>query len=179
MLDGRTIISLLCATWLAAGCSISYRNDGRTGQRAPEIIHHPLPDNSTFPIARAVEVISDVRTLYHSGLTPRPADDSAERGTRAYWGDTEAQARSVLGRISESLDGFGYSLGDVTKMTVFLVGDPELGGRMDFDGFMRAYTELYGATAERSLPARSAVQVAGLVAPGMWVEIEVIAVRAR
>ena len=58
-------------------------------------------------------------------------------------------------------------------MTVYLVGDPAKGGRMDFDGFMAAYTQFFGTKEQPNLPARSTVQVAGLVAPGMLVEIEV------
>ena len=49
---------------------------------------------------------------------------------------------------------------------------------MDFQGFMRAYTKYFGAEADQmGLPARSAVQVAGLAAPGMLVEVEAIFVR--
>ena len=51
-------------------------------------------------------------------------------------------------------------------MTVYLVGDPAKGGRMDFAGFMVAYTQFFGTKEQPNLPARSTVQVAGLVAPG-------------
>jgi len=71
----------------------------------------------------------------------------------------------------------GLGFGDIIKMTVFLVGDPEHDGMMDFAGFMKAYTQYFGTAEQPHLPARSAVQVAGLVAPLMFVEIEVIAVR--
>jgi enamine deaminase RidA (YjgF/YER057c/UK114 family) len=60
-------------------------------------------------------------------------------------------------------------------MTVFLVADPAAAdGRMDFKGFMEAYTQFFGTAEQPNLPARSAVQVAALAAPGMLVEIEVI-----
>jgi enamine deaminase RidA (YjgF/YER057c/UK114 family) len=70
-------------------------------------------------------------------------------------------------------------MGDVVKMQVFLVGDPELDGRMDFDGLMRACRKFFGTEAQPNLPARSALQIAGLVAPVMLVEIEVVAVRPK
>ncbi|MEO0973643.1 MAG: Rid family hydrolase, partial [Pseudomonadota bacterium] len=38
-------------------------------------------------------------------------------------------------------------------------------------------TQFFGTEAQPNLPARSAVQVAGLAAPGMLVEIEVIIAR--
>ena len=91
----------------------------------------------------------------------------------AYWGDTKTQALSAFGRIKESLDNLGLGFKDVVAMTVYLVGDPAKGGRMDFEGFMAAYTQFFGTKDQPNLPARSTVQVAGLVAPGMMVEIEV------
>ncbi|MGB5345150.1 MAG: Rid family hydrolase, partial [Woeseia sp.] len=67
--------------------------------------------------------------------------------------------------------------GDVIKMTVFLVGDPEMEGKMDFAGFMRSYTKYFGTAEQPNLPARSAVQIAGLAGDGMLVEVEVILAR--
>ena len=42
---------------------------------------------------------------------------------------------------------------------------------------MRAYRKYFGTEAQPNLPARSAFQVAGLAAPGMLVEIEVVLAR--
>ena len=64
-------------------------------------------------------------------------------------------------------------MSDVVKMQVFLVGDPGKDGKMDFKGFMEGYTQFFGTKEQPNVPARSTVQVAGLVAPGMLVEIEV------
>jgi enamine deaminase RidA (YjgF/YER057c/UK114 family) len=80
---------------------------------------------------------------------------------------------STFARIKESLDAMKLDFGNVVAMTVYLVGDPAKGGRMDFEGFMAAYTQFFGTKEQPNLPARSTVQVAGLVAPGMLVEIEV------
>lgn len=143
---------------------------------AAEITRYPLPNNSTFPIAQAVEVSADTTIVYHSGTVPGPADADAPRGTREYWGDTEAQAHSVFKRMQASLENLDLDFGDVVKMTVFLVPDPAM-GRMDFAGFMRAYTQYFGTDAQPNLPARSAVAVAGLAGEGMLVEVEVILAR--
>ena len=51
-------------------------------------------------------------------------------------------------------------------MTVYLVGDPAKGDKMDFEGFMAAYSQFFGTKEQPNLPARSTVQVAGLVAAG-------------
>ena len=142
-----------------------------------DVTRHPLPNNSTFPIARAVEIDPGTALIYHSGTTPGPANADAERGTPEYWGDTEAQTLSVFSRMETSFKDLGVDFGDVLKMTVFLVGDPQLDGRMDFDGFMRAYSKYFGTEDQPNLPARSTVQVAGLAGDGMLVEIEVVLAR--
>lgn len=142
-----------------------------------DVTRHPLPNNSTFPIAQAVEITADTALIYHSGTTPGAQNPDAERGSREYWGDTEAQTLSVFKRMEASFENLGVGFGDVLKMTVFLVGDPELDGRMDFDGFMSAYRKYFGTEEQPNLPARSTVQVAGLAAEGMLVEIEVVLAR--
>jgi len=43
--------------------------------------------------------------------------------------------------------------------------------------FMEGYTQYFGTKDQPNLPARSAVQVAGLVVPLMFVEIEAFTVR--
>lgn len=140
---------------------------------AAEVVRHPLPGGSKFPIARAVEVPAGKTIYFHSGITPAPLNAKAAEGSPEYWGDTQTQTMSVFGRIKESLDTLGLGFKDVVAMTVYLVGDPAKGGKMDFAGFMSAYTQFFGTKEQPNLPARSTVQVAGLVAPGMLVEIEV------
>jgi|OM-RGC.v1.020718350 Putative translation initiation inhibitor, yjgF family len=148
-----------------------------TAQAAEHRIQHGL-QGSDFPIARAVEVPPGTQLVWHSGQTPAPANPQAERFSAEFWGDTETQARSVFQGMERSLTDLGLRWDDIVKMTVFLVPDPDNGGRMDFAGFMRAYTEVFGEAAGRSnLPARSAVGVAQLAAPGMLVEVEAIFAR--
>jgi len=142
---------------------------------AADVVRYPLMGGSKFPIARAVEIPAGTTLVFHSGVTPSPKDPKAPEGTPAYWGDTTTQALSSFGNLKTSLDEMGLSFGDVVKMLVFLVADPaNKDGRMDFQGFMKAYTQYFGTPEQPNLPARSALQVAGLAAPGMLVEIEVI-----
>jgi len=138
---------------------------------AADIVRHS--NGTNFPIARAVEVPPGKTLYFHSGMTPAPLDPKATPGTPEYWGDTRTQTLSVFARIKESLDKLGLGFGDVVAMTVYLAGDPAKGGRMDFDGMMAAYSQFFGTKEQPNLPARSTVQVAGLVGPGMLVEIEV------
>lgn len=144
-----------------------------------DVTRYPLPNNSTFPIAQAVEVSADSVLIFHSGTVPGPAKPDADRNSRDYYGNTETQALNVFERMEASFATLGVGFGDVIKMTVFLVGDPELGGKMDFDGFMNAYTRYFGTTEQPNLPARSAFQIAGLVGDGMLIEIEVVLARPK
>jgi len=143
-----------------------------------DVTRHALPNNSTFPISRAVEVSANTTLIYHSGTVPGPVNPDAERGSREYYGDTETQALNVFGRLDASFKELGVGFGDVIKMTVLLVGDPEMDGRMDFAGFMRAYTQYFGTAEQPNKPARAAFQIAGLAGgPNMLIEIEVVIAR--
>lgn len=140
-----------------------------------EVTRHALV-GSTFPIARAVEVPGKQTLVFHSGMTPDPAKPEAAKFSPEYWGDTKAQTLSVLAKTKASVESMGLSMGDAVKMTVFLVG-PTPGAPMDFAGMMEGYTQFFGTKDQPKLPARSAVQVAGLAAPGMLVEIEIVFAR--
>lgn len=128
--------------------------------------------HATLPIARTVKVPQAAETLYVSGEVASPSVGDAQG-----FGDTEAQTRSIFQKIEQTLRERGYSLGDVVKLTVFLVGVPERSGHLDMDGFTRAYGRYFGTAAQPNLPARTTVQVAGLSRPGYLVEIEAIAAK--
>jgi enamine deaminase RidA (YjgF/YER057c/UK114 family) len=94
-------------------------------------------------------------------------DKSADPNSLAAFGDTKTQTVGVLNKIQDILKGMGWSMGDVVKMQVFLVGDPAKGGKADVAGFMEGYTQFFGG-AQPNLPARAVVQVAGLSIPAGW-----------
>ena len=149
-----------------------------TFANAHEVVRHKLPNNSTFPIAAAVEVPAGATTVYLSGTVPPVADAAAPANTPAAYGNTQVQTVNVLKAIETQLKGLGLTMGDVVKMQVFLVGGPETDGKMDFAGFMEGYRQFFGDQANQpNLPARSAFQIAALGNPNHRVEIEVVAVR--
>ena len=129
----------------------------------------------TSPISTSVLVPPGGRLVYVSGTVPEVVDASAPEGSVSRFGDTEAQTRSVLRKVETALKDQGLGLGDVVMMRVFLVAPA--GQRMDFAGMMKAYREFFGTSAQPNKPARSTMQVAGLVDPGWLVEIEVTAAR--
>ena len=131
---------------------------------------HVNPSNSF--ISSAVKVPAGSEMLYVSGITP---DVVAGAPAAAPFGDTKTQTASVLGKIGGILKAQGYGWEDVVMMRVLLVGDPAKGGGMDFAGMMEGYNAVYGSVKNK--PARITSQVAGLVRPGMMVEIEVQAAK--
>lgn len=136
-----------------------------------------LQPNEKSPIANGVWAGD---TLYLSGqlaspMTPADTEKSAE----VKYGNTEIQAYSALMKIQSLLKEQGLGMKDVVKMTAFLAGDPEKGGKLDFAGLQAAYTQFFGTKEQPNKPARSAVQVAALAAPWALIEIEVIAVKSK
>ena len=131
---------------------------------------------SNAPIATSVSVPPGGRLVYISGTVPDVANSAAPEGSPERFGDTEAQTRSVLKKIEAALAEQKLGLGDVVMMRVFLVAPPGQ-QRMDFAGMMRAYRERFGTAQQPNKPARSTMQVAGLVDPGWLVEIEVTAAK--
>jgi enamine deaminase RidA (YjgF/YER057c/UK114 family) len=137
----------------------------------------PIP-NSDFPISLGVWVPANSDTLYLSGNVPPVVNASAPKGSvESYGGSTEAQTVATIQRIQQALESQKLTLADVVMMHVYLVGDPGKENKMDFSGFMASYTKYFGTKDQPNKPARSALQVAALAAPGVLVEIEVIAVR--
>lgn len=144
---------------------------------AGEIVRHQ--GSAQSPILSGVSVPADASYLYLSGQVPAIADSTRPATDPAAWGDTKTQAISAFAKIDALLKAQGYGLGDVIKLTVFLVGDPKLGGRLDFAGFNEAYSQYFGTAHQPNKVARSVVQVSALANPAFLVEIEATAARTR
>jgi enamine deaminase RidA (YjgF/YER057c/UK114 family) len=136
-------------------------------------------EKGDFPISAAVIVRAGADLVFVSGALPPVVDDKAPKGSGAAYGDMQTQTTGALTLIKGTLGRMGMDLGDVIKMTVFMVGDPAKGGQLDFAGMMAGYTKFFGTKDQPNKPARSAVQVAALVVPGPLLEIEVIAAKSR
>ncbi len=132
---------------------------------------HVNPSNGF--ISQAVKVPVGSETLYVSGITPDPVPGAP---AATPFGDTKTQVISILTKIQGIMKAQGYELSDSVMMRVLLVGDPAKGGGMDFAGMMEGYNQFYGPLKNK--PARITSQVAALVRPGMYAEIEVQAAKA-
>ena len=145
-----------------------------TVSAAGDIVRTPIADPK-FPIAAAVSVPPGYTTTYVSGALPDVANPDAPKGTVEAYGNTETQTASVLKKLGETLAKVGLDYGDVVAAHVFLVGDPNKGGEIDFAGMNAAFSKVFGSETQPNKPARAAMKVAGLVVPGTLVEIEFIA----
>ncbi len=159
----QTLIAGLAAICLSSGPANAQQQIARSGA-------------AESPIAGSVTVPGSARLVYVSGTVPDAVKADAPAGSVERFGDTEAQTRSVLGKIDAALKAQGLGMGDVVMMRVFLVAPPGAKA-MDFAGMMRGYKAFFGTAAQPLKPARSTMQVAGLVDSGWLVEIEVTAAR--
>jgi enamine deaminase RidA (YjgF/YER057c/UK114 family) len=139
---------------------------------AADIVHTQKDES---PIASMVTVPTGAATYYLSGMTAPVANPAAPKGTVEAYGDTKTQTLGALGRIKDALAEQKLGFEDVVMMHVYLVGDPSKDGKMDFAGMMEGYKQFFGTKEQPNKPARTTVQVSALAAPGLLVEIEVIA----
>lgn len=165
-MTGRASAVLAVAMLMTAG----------TAAPAAEIVRHANPPPAI--ILSGVTLPPGTEMLLLSGQVAAPIDPAKTDSIAAY-GDTRTQTISTFTKIKAALAKQGYTMADVVKLTVFVAGDPTLGGRMDFTGFNDGYRQFFGTADNPNLVARSTVQVAGLAGPYFLVEIEATAAKAR
>ena len=119
--------------------------------RQPEGVARPTPPYSPVVVSGdLVFTAGQVALDEHGSIVP---------------GGIEEQTRQVLDNVERCLAAAGCSMGDVTKVTVFLAD------LSDFDHFNGVYAQRFA----EPFPARSTVGVR--LADGLLVEIEVVARR--
>lgn len=146
-----------------------------TSAVAGPIVRHTNPPPAI--ILSGVTVPAGAETLILSGQLASPIDPAKTDSIEAF-GDTKTQTISTFNKIKALLAKQGYTMSDIVKLTVFVAGDPKLGGKMDFAGFNAGYKEFFGTAENPNLVARSTVQVAALAGPNFLIEIEAIAAKA-
>lgn len=153
---------------------------------APALAAGVVKHASTPPglILQSVSIPAGASTLILSGQLASPIDPAkaatpaaAAALTMADYGDTKTQTISVFTKIQKILAEHGYTLADVVKLTVFVAGDPKLGGKMDFAGMNEGFKQFFGTKDNPTTVARSTIQVAALAGPNFLVEIEATAAK--
>lgn len=129
--------------------------------------------NNPAPVSRAVGIGSNSMFYQLGAQYPEVIDSSAPAKSIQAFGDTYTQTMTTLRRLSSLLADLGLAKHNLTNMRVYLVAEAA-GGRMDIDGFNKAYTE-YFQDQDRNYPSRTVIQVAAMVNPGWLIEIEATA----
>ncbi|MGD9941654.1 MAG: Rid family hydrolase [Burkholderiaceae bacterium] len=133
---------------------------------------------ASAPLSRAVEVPAANAWVVFSAQMPPVVDPAASQPSVATFGNTETQTFGCLQRVEQVLREADLGLEDLVSVRAYLVADPAT-GEMDFDGFSRGWTRFFESRPVSGFPARSVVQVAGLVKPGWLVELEPLAARKK
>lgn len=130
--------------------------------------------NPSSLISSSATIPSGATITYLSGSVASPVDPAKPEDL----GDTRQQTLSILTKMKAQLEALGLGMGDVVKMTVFLVGTPENGGKMDAPAMNEVFKTFFNTPEQPNAPTRSTVQVAALGRPYVLVEIEAIAAKA-
>lgn len=152
-----------------------------TPAMASGIERFPAPPGGPAPILKAVLVPAGSATLYVSGQLAAPIDPKTSMSattTIEELGDTRTQTISALNKVRKILEANGFSMSDVITLQVYVVGDPKLGGKMDFKGMNDGFKQFFGTSENANTVARTTVQVAALVAPAYLVEVTATAAKA-
>jgi len=157
----KTVTTLLATALLATGAQAA----GIERKAPPKAM-----------IAASATVPAGSTLIWLSGATASPIDPKDTDSPNAF-GNTEVQTLSILTKIKAQLAEMGLGMGDIVKLTVFLVGTPET-GKMDREGMTASYKKFFGTPEQPNLPTRSTVQVAALGRPSTLVEIEAIVAKA-
>lgn len=147
---------------------------GAEAKKAPPEIIVRTSNSPTAVISSTALLPVGSKILYLSGSTASPVDPAKPDE----FGDTATQTKSILTKMKAMLEGMGWSMGDIVKMNVFLVGVPENNGRMDAPGMNGVFKTFFGTPEQPNKPTRSTVQVAALGRPTTLVEIEGIAAKS-
>lgn len=128
------------------------------------LVHHePEGTASSGPYSPAIGIRSDgLRLLQVSGQGTR----DPVTGQRVL-GDIGLQARAAMGNLRTVVEGSGFAMGDIVKVTIYLVniGDLEIVDRV--------YASSFGGSV---FPARSTVAIGGLPG-GQGIEIDAVAIK--
>ncbi len=129
-----------------------------------KIIHHcPEGAMPSGPYTPAVEIsLSWARLLFVSGQGTK----DPQTGERVL-GDIKLQARAALDNLLIVVEGSGFALSNIVKITLYLRD------MADFNAVNAVYAEYFPDSA---CPARSTVAVAGLPG-GQGIEIDAIAAK--
>lgn len=119
-------------------------------------------DLATPPSNLYNHVVKVGHTVYISGQVSRGVE-----GRTVHAGDVAAQVRQVWANLEKAVTAAGGSLEDIVKTTTYVVGAENLG---------KVREARLALLPPEGRPTSTTVVVAGLAAPDLLVEVEVVAV---
>ena len=140
-----------------------------------------IKSNPSAIILDAAKVAAGTEMIFLSGQLASPVDPAkpmSEVKSIEDMGDTKTQTISVMNKIKKILEGQGYTMADVIKLTLFVAADPKL-GKLDFMGANEGFKTFFGTAETPVTVARSTFQVAALVGPYYLIEVEAIAAKKK
>jgi enamine deaminase RidA (YjgF/YER057c/UK114 family) len=125
----------------------------------------PLPGNR-YHDGAPWEPIAGYSRAARAGSFIAVSGTTAPGGGEKFPDDTYGQVRAALGKVVEAVEALGGRRSDIIRTRVLLVPGA------DVDDACRAHLEVMGDVA----PANTLLFIAGLIGPGLLVEIEADAV---
>lgn len=140
-----------------------------------------IQSNPQALILDAADVKAGTDIIFLSGQLASPVDPTktfADVKSIEDLGDTKTQTISTLAKVKTILEGRGYTMADIIKLTLFVAADPKL-GHMDFAGANEGFKQFFKTAENPTTVARSTFQVAALAGPHFLIEIEAIAAKKK
>jgi len=115
-----------------------------------------------------------------SGNNPPVINKDAPLTSYENRGDMHTQAHNTLVLLKDNLAGVGLTLADVVYVRAFLGPDGNMGGKFDFDGWNKAYSEFFNTPDQPHKPARVTATTPTFAGnaggqPNTMIEIEFVA----
>ncbi|WP_240486003.1 RidA family protein [Anditalea andensis] len=141
-------------------------------QTNSDIIRYDRPEAS---ILKGVYIPEGKAYYYTSGLVAPVKDENGEPGSYQKYGNMYEQSIGILNRIKETLAEADFKMNEVFFLRVYLAPDND--GKIDWEGWFKAYGEFFNNADNPNKVARSTIAVHSLANPELLIEIEAVAVR--
>ncbi|WP_050183142.1 RidA family protein [Domibacillus robiginosus] len=166
-----TIASVVISANVLAGFSIASAVSEKEEIKSNRVTFF---GSSTSTISNSVAIPASHGQLLFSGTVP-PLLNKDGATTYERYGDTKTQAVGILKNLEAQLKAKGLSMKDITYLRVYVVSDPNKGGKPDYQGWFDAYGQFFNTEENPRKTARSTVGVESLVNSDWLIEIEAVA----
>ena len=165
----KTITLAVTATFSLAVLTMTAMSQSRTGDTTYEKKSYNYAEWAKGRFSEVVTVRNAGKIIYLGGVGAED-ENSAQGGVMRHLGDFGAQCRYAWDKIKRLLQKHGATVENIDKVVTYLADI------RDFPEAGKCQAEAFGAATQ---PAGTVVAVAGLVWPGMLIEVDIIASTPR